>query len=203
MNYLIQKYVPLTTEDLQNKLSEINHFFIMFSVFFVILLLVFIFKARNNNLTFFKNRKKLNINKENNQDFISFIFVDFGFLRSIFMIVCFVFVLFSISTYTETKEKLKKAESGEITWGWKEVSLTELKNNITIENNKLIIDKLPSNFDYNSSYIKKDKKQIFEIEKGSKNDKFVKLVYIYRDEDDNDIEYKITKKEFKEIQENQ
>lgn len=200
MNYLIKKYMPLTTEDLQNELSEINHFFIIFSVFFVILLLVFIFKARNNNLTFFKNREKLNINKENNQDFISFIFVEFGFLRSIFMAVCFVFLLFSMSTYLETKEKLKKAESGEITWGWKEASLTELKNNITIENNKLIIDRLPSNFDYKNSYIKKDKKQIFEIEKGSKNDKFVKLVYIYRDEDDNTIEYKITKNEFKEIQ---
>lgn len=199
---MIQKYVPLTTEDLQNELSEINHFFIMFSIFFVILLLVFIFKARNNNLTFFKNKEKLNINKENNQDFISFIFVDFGFLKSIFMVVSFVFVFFAISMHSETKEKLKKAESGEITWGWKKASLTELKNNITIENNKLIIDKLPSNFDYNSSYIKKDKKQIFEIEKGSKNDKFVKLVYIYRDEDDNDIEYKITKNEFKEIQEN-
>ena len=192
--------MPLTTEDFQNELSEINHFFIIFSVFFVILLLVFIFKARNNNLTFFKNREKLNINKENNQDFISFIFVEFGFLRSIFMAVCFVFLLFSMSTYLETKEKLKKAESGEITWGWKEASLTELKNNITIENNKLIIDRLPSNFDYKNSYIKKDKKQIFEIEKGSKNDKFVKLVYIYRDEDDNTIEYKITKNEFKEIQ---
>lgn len=192
--------MPLTTEDLQNSLSDINSVFIIFSVFFVILLLVFIFKARNNNLTFFKNREKLNINKENNQDFISFIFVEFGFLRSIFMAVCFVFVLFSMSTYLETKEKLKKAESGEITWGWKEASLTELKNNITIENNKLIIDRLPSNFDYKNSYIKKDKKQIFEIEKGSKNDKFVKLVYIYRDEDDNTIEYKITKNEFKEIQ---
>ena len=192
--------MPLPTEDLQNELSEINHFFIIFSVFFVILLLVFIFKARNNNLTFFKNWEKLIINKENNQDFISFIFVEFGFLRSIFMAVCFVFVLFSMSTYLETKEKLKKAESGEITWGWKEASLTELKNNITIENNKLIIDRLPSNFDYKNSYIKKDKKQIFEIEKGSKNDKFVKLVYIYRDEDDNTIEYKITKNEFKEIQ---
>lgn len=199
---MIRKYVPLTTEDLQNELSEINHFFIMFSIFFVILLLVFIFKARNNNLTFFKNREKLNLNKEGNQDFISFIFVDFGFLKSIFMVVSFVFVFFAISMHSETKEKLKKAESGEITWGWKEASLTELKNNITIENNKLIIDKLPSNFDYNNSYIKKNKKQIFEIEKGSKNDKFVKLVYIYRDEDDNDIEYKITKKEFKEIQEN-
>ena len=98
MNYLIKKYMPLTTEDLQNELSEINHFFIIFSVFFVILLLVFIFKARNNNLTFFKNREKLNINKENNQDFISFIFVEFGFLRSIFMAVCFVFLLFSLQS---------------------------------------------------------------------------------------------------------
>ena len=185
--------MPLTTEDLQNSLSDINSVFIIFSVFFVILLLVLIFKIRN---------KKLNINKENNQDSILLVFIEFGFLRSIFMVVCFVFVLFSMSTYSETKEKLKKAESREITWGWKEASLTELKNNITIENNKLIIDRLPSNFDYKNSYIKKDKKQIFEIEKGSKNDKFVKLVYIYRDEDDNDIEYKITKNEFKEIQEN-
>lgn len=194
--------MPLTTEDLQNRLSDITNFFIMFSVFFVILLLVFIFKARNNNLTFFKNRKKLNINKENNQDFVSFIFVEFGFLRIISMVVYFVFVLFSISTYSETKEKLKKAESGEITWGWKNVPLTEIKDKITIENNKLIIDKLPSNFDYNNSYIKKDKKQVFEIERGSKTDKFVKLVYIYRDEDDNEIKYKITKNEFKEIREN-
>ena len=194
--------MPLTTEDLQNRLSDITNFFIMFSVFFVILLLVFIFKARNNNLTFFKNRKKLNINKENNQDFVSFIFVEFGFLRIISMVVYFVFVLFSISTYSETKEKLKKAESGEITWGWKNVPLTEIKDKITIENNKLIIDKLPNNFDYNNSYIKKDKKQVFEIERGSKTDKFVKLVYIYRDEDDNDIVYKITKNEFKKIREN-
>lgn len=191
---MIQKYMPLTVEDLQSNLSNINVFFIMFSVFSVILLLEFIFRLRN---------KMLNLNKEGNQDFISFIFVDFGFLKSIFMMVSFVFVFFAISMHSETEEKLKKAESGETTWGWKDVSLTEIKNIITIENNKLIIDKLPSNFDYNNSYIKKDKKQTFEIEKGSKNDKFVKLVYIYRDEDDNDIEYKITKNEFKEIQENQ
>ena len=190
---MIKKYMPLTVEDLQSNLSNINVFFIMFSVFSVILLLEFIFRLRN---------KMLNLNKEGNQDFISFIFVDFGFLKSIFMMVSFVFVFFAISMHSETEEKLKKAESGEITWGWKEVSLTEIKNIITIENNKLIIDKLPSNFDYKNSYNKKDKKQIFEIKRGSKTDKFVKLVYIYRDEDDNDIEYKITKDEFKEIQEN-
>ena len=185
--------MPLTVEDLQSNLSNINVFFIMFSVFSVILLLEFIFRLRN---------KMLNLNKEDNQDFISFIFVDFGFLKSIFMVVSFVFVMFAISMHSETKEKLKKAESGEITWGWKEVPLTEIKNIITVENNKLIIDKLPSNFDYKNSYIKKDKKQTFEIERSSKTDKFVKLVYTYRDEDDNDIEYKITKNEFKEIREN-
>ena len=191
--------MPLTTEDLQNELSEINHFFIIFSVFFVILLLVFIFKARNNNLTFFKNREKLNINKENNQDFISFIFVEFGFLRSIFMAVCFVFVLFSMSTYLETKEKLKKAESGEITWGWKEASLTELKNNITIENNKLIIDKLPNNFDYKHSTIENNRKQVFEIERISNTDKVLALTYRDPDEDDPDREYIINVNELKEI----
>lgn len=191
---MIQKYMPLTVEDLQSNLSNINVFFIMFSIFSVILLLEFIFRLRN---------KMLNLNKEGNQDFISFIFVDFGFLKSIFMMVSFVFVFFAISMHSETKEKLKKAESGETTWGWKDVSLTEIKDNITIENNKLIIDKLPSNFDYTNSYIKKDKRQIFDIEKISKTDKFVKLVYTYKDEDDNYIEYKIAKNEFKEIQENQ
>ena len=191
---MIKKYMPLTVEDLQSNVSNINVFFIMFSVFSVILLLEFIFRLRN---------KMLNLNKEGNQDFISFIFVDFGFLKSIFMMVSFVFVFFAISMHSETEEKLKKAESGETTWGWKEDPLTEIKNIITIENNKLIIEKLPSNFDYKNSYNKKDKKQIFEIKRGSKTDKFVKLVYIYKDEDDNDIEYKITKDEFKEIQENQ
>ena len=191
---MIKTYMPLTVEDLQSNVSNINVFFIMFSVFSVILLLEFIFRLRN---------KMLNLNKEGNQDFISFIFVDFGFLKSIFMMVSFVFVFFAISMHSETEEKLKKAESGETTWGWKEVPLTEIKNIITIENNKLIIEKLPSNFDYKKSYNKKDKKQIFEIKRGSKTDKFVKLVYIYKDEDDNDIEYKITKDEFKEIQENQ
>lgn len=191
---MIQKYMPLTVEDLQSNLSNINVFFIMFSIFSVILLLEFIFRLRN---------KMLNLNKEGNQDFISFIFVDFGFLKSIFMMVSFVFVFFAISIHSETKEKLKKAESGETTWGWKDVSLTEIKDNITIENNKLIIDKLPSNFDYTNSYIKKDKRQIFDIEKISKTDKFVKLVYTYKNEDDNYIEYKIAKNEFKEIQENQ
>lgn len=191
---MIQKYMPLTVEDLQSNLSNINVFFIMFSIFSVILLLEFIFRLRN---------KMLNLNKEGNQDFISFIFVDFGFLKSIFMMVSFVFVFFAISMHSETKEKLKKAESGETTWGWKDVSLTEIKDNITIENNKLIIDKLPSNFDYTNSYIKKNKRQIFDIEKISKTDKFVKLVYTYKDEDDNYIEYKIAKNEFKEIQENQ
>ena len=191
---MIEKYMPFTVEDLQSNLANINVFFIMFSVFSVVLLLEFIFRLRN---------KMLNLNKEDNQDFISFIFVDFGFLKSIFMVVSFVFVFFAISMHSETKEKLKKAESGEITWGWKDVPLTEIKDNITIENNKLIIDKLPSNFDYTNSYIKKDKKQVFEIEKISKTDKFVKLVYIYKDEDENNIEYKIPKNEFKEIQKNQ
>ena len=180
---MIKKYMPLTVEDLQNNLSNINVFFIMFSVFSVVLLLGFIFRLRNKK--------------------IIFVFVEFGFLKSIFMLVSFVFVFFAISMHSETKEKFKKAESGEITWGWKDVSLTEIKDNITIENNKLIINKLPSNFDYTNSYIKKDKRQVFDIEKISKSDKFVKLVYIYKDEDDNYIEYKISKNEFKEIQENQ
>ena len=188
--------MPLTTEDLQNRLSDITNVFIMFSVFFVILLLVFIFKARNNNLTFFKNRKKLNLNKENNQDSISFVF-----FKNVFMGISFVVVLFSELAYSNGKEMLAKAQSDEVVMGWKAVSLTEIKDKITIDNDKLTIDRLTDNFYYKDSTISKNEKQAFEIDRFLFSNEVLRIIHL--DEDDEpDTEYKISAKELKEIKEN-
>ena len=85
---MIEKYMPLTVEDLQSNLSNINVFFIMFSVFSVVLLLEFIFRLRNKK--------------------IIFVFVEFGFLKSIFMLVSFVFVFFAISMLSERNKKCRR-----------------------------------------------------------------------------------------------
>lgn len=196
MGYLIEKYTPLTVKDIEIDLSNIFNVFIIFSVFFVLFLLEFIFRKVDKEITIFKNRKKLNLNKENNQDSISF-----DVFKNVFMGISFVVVLFSGLAYSNGKEMLAKAQSGETVMGWKDVSLTEIKDKITIDNDKLTIDNLPDNFKYkNDSYNKKEK-QVFEIKSFLFTDKVLNLVYL--DEDDEpESEYKISAKELKEIQEN-
>lgn len=196
MDYLIEKYTQLTVEDIEIDLSDIYNVFIMFSVFFVFFLLEFIFREADKKLTIFKNRKKLNLNKEKTQDNISF-----DFLKNVFMGISFVVILFSGLAYSNGKEMLKKSQSGETVMGWKNVSLIEIKDKITIDNDKLTIDKLPDNFKYkNDSYNKKEK-QVFEIKSFLFTDKVLNLVYL--DEDDEpEAEYKISGKELKEIREN-
>ena len=196
MDHLIQKYTAITVEDLQKDLSIVYNAFIMFTVFFVFLLLAFIFRETIKKLTFFKNRKKLDLNKENNQDF-SF----FNVFKNIFMGISFIVILFLGLTYSIGKETLKKAQSGEVVMGLKDVPLTEIKDKITIDNNKLTIDKLPDNFYYKDSSISKNEKQEFEIKSFLFTDKVLNLVYL--DEDDEpEAEYKITGEELKEIREN-
>lgn len=196
MGYLIEKYTPLTVKDIEIDLSNIFNVFIIFSVFFVLFLLEFIFRKVDKEITIFKNRKKLNLNKENNQDSISF-----DVFKNVFMGISFVVVLFSGLAYSNGKEMLAKAQSGETVMGWKDVSLTEIKDKITIDNDKLTIDNLPDNFKYkNDSYNKKEK-QVFEIKSFLFTDKVLNLVYL--DEDDEpEAEYKISAKELKEIREN-
>ena len=70
MDYLIQKYTSITVEDLQKDLSIVYNAFIMFTVFFVFLLLMSVYRETIKKLTYFKNRKKLDLNKDNNQDFV-------------------------------------------------------------------------------------------------------------------------------------
>lgn len=196
MDYFIEKYTPLTVKDIEVDLSNIYNVFIIFIVLFIFFLLEFIFRKASKKLTVFKNRKKLNLNKENNQDSISF-----DFFKNVFMGVSFVVILFSGLAYSNGQEILKKAQSGETIMGWKAVSLTEIKDKITIDNDKLTIDKLPDNFKYkNDSYNKKEK-QVFEIESFLFNNEVLSLVY-YDEEGEPESEYKISAKELKEIQEN-
>lgn len=196
MDYLIQKYTSITVEDLQKDLSIVYNAFIMFTVFFVFLLLMFVYRETVKKLTSFKNRKKLDLNKDNNQDFVFF-----DFFKNVFMSISFIAVLCTGIAYSNGKEMLKKAQSGEVVMGFKDVSLAEIKDKITIDNNKMTIDKLPDNFYYKDSTISKNEKQVFEIDNFLYSNKVLKLVHM-DEKYDLDEEYKISAKELKEIKEN-
>lgn len=183
MDYIILKYTPLTIDELKSDLSYSYNVIIIFSILFVICLLSFIIRE----IIFFKNKKKLDLNKRD--------FNLFDFLQSVVMGVSFVVVLFSIFSYSNKSETLKRVETGETVRIWKGVSLTEIKDNITIYNNKLRIEKLPKNFKYSNVFLYEDSPKEFEISYYSNN----KKAKLRLDEDE---EYRITAEELKEIQEN-
>lgn len=183
MDYIILKYTPLTIDELKSDLSYSYNVIIIFSIFFVICLLSFIIRE----IIFFKNKKKLDLDKRD--------FNLFDFLQSVVMGVSFVVVLFSIFSYSNKSETLKRVETGETVSVWKGTSLTEIKDNITIYNNKLRIEKLPKNFKYSNVFLYEDSPKEFEISYYSNN----KKAKLRLDEDE---EYRITAEELKEIQEN-
>lgn len=183
MDYIILKYTPLTIDELKSDLSYSYNVIIIFSILFVICLLSFIIRE----IIFFKNKKKLDLDKRD--------FNLFDFLQSVVMGVSFVVVLFSIFSYSNKSETLKRVETGETVRVWKGISLTEIKDNITIYNNKLRIEKLPKNFKYSNVFLYEDSPKEFEISYYSNN----KKAKLRLDEDE---EYRITAEELKEIQEN-
>lgn len=183
MDYIILKYTPLTIDELKSDLSYSYNVIIIFSILFVICLLSFIIRE----IIFFKNKKKLDLDKRD--------FNLFDFLQSVVMGVSFVVILFSIFSYSNKSETLKRVETGETVRVWKGVSLTEIKDNITIYNNKLRIEKLPKNFKYSNVFLYEDSPKEFEISYYSNN----KKAKLRLDEDE---EYRITAEELKEIQEN-
>ncbi len=183
MDYIILKYTPLTIDELKSDLSYSYNVIIIFSILFVICLLSFIIRE----IIFFKNKKKLDLDKRD--------FNLFDFLQSVVMGVSFVVVLFSIFSYSNKSETLKRVETGETVRVWKGVSLTEIKDNITIYNNKLRIEKLPKNFKYSNVFLYEDSPKEFEISYYSNN----KKAKLRLDEDE---EYTITAEELKEIREN-
>ena len=189
MEDIILKYTPLTVEELKTEASYTYNLIIIFSIFFVICLLSFIIRE----LIFFKNKKKLDLDKGD--------FNLFDFLQSAVMGISFVVVLFSIFSYSEKQETLKRAESGEIVKGWKDSSLIEIKDKITIHNNTLRIEELPKNFRYKNRELNENFSKEFEISYLSNDNKKVKLSTI--GSDDWDIEYRIDIDDLNKLIENQ
>lgn len=199
MDYVILKYMPLTTEYIESYLPNIYNTFIIYSMLFVVLLLDLTLRIAIKNLTFFKNREKLKLKKKENNQTLFFI----NAIELMFMFAFFILTLFYGINYFNESEKLKKIQSGQTIMGWQQVSLVEIKDKITIENNKLIIDKLPNNFDYKHDTIESNRKQVFEIERFSNTDKVLALIYTDPDIYDPVREYILTVNELKEIIENQ
>lgn len=188
MEDIILKYTPLTIDELKSDLSYSYNVIIIFSIFFIICLLSFIIRE----LIFFRNKKKLDLDKED--------FNLFDFLQSAVMGVSFVVVLFSIFSYSEKQEILKRAESGKIVRGWKDASLFEIKDKITVYNNTLRIEELPKNFKYKNRDLNEDFPKEFEISYLS-NDKKVKIST--SSSDDWNIEYEITVEDLNKLIEDQ
>lgn len=199
MDYVILKYMPLTTEYIESYLPNIYNTFIIYSVLFVVLLLDLTLRIAIKNLTFFKNREKLKLKKKENNQTLFFI----NAIELMFLVAFFILSLFFGITYFNELEKLKKIQSGQTVMDWQQVSLVEIKDKITIENNKLIIDKLPNNFDYKHDTIENNRKQVFEISSFSKNNELLKLTYREYDLDQPDREYSLTVNELNKLIENQ
>ena len=191
--------MPLTTEYIESYLPNIYNMFIIYGVLFIVLLLDLTLRIAIKNLTFFKNREKLKVKKKENNQTLFFI----NAIELMFLIAFFILSLFYGITYFNESEKLKKIQSGQTVMDWQQVSLVEIKDKITIENNKLIIDKLPNNFDYKHDTIESNRKQVFEIERFSNTDKVLALIYTDPDIYDPVREYTLTVNELKEIIENQ
>lgn len=199
MDYVIVKYMPLTAEYIETYLPNIYNMFIIYGVLFIVLLLDLTLRIAIKNLTFFKNREKLKLKKKENNQTLFFI----NAIELMFLIAFFILSLFYGIKHFNESGKLRKIQAGQIVMDWKNVSLTEIKDKITIENNKLIIDKLPNNFDYKHDTIESNRKQVFEIERISNTDKVLSLTYRDPDIYDPVREYTLTVDELKEIIENQ
>lgn len=132
MNDIISKYTPLTVEELKSELSFTYNVLAIFSVLFIVCLLIFILRE----VIFLKNnKKKLDLDKRD--------FNFFDFFQATVMGVSLVVVIFSSFSYSNESEMLKKAQKGGIVRGWKDASLFEIEDKITIYNNTLRIEELP------------------------------------------------------------
>ena len=200
MDYVIVKYMPLTVEYIKSYLPNIYNMFIIYGVLFIILLLDLTLRTSIKKLTFLKtNREKSKLKKKENNQTLFFI----NAIELMFLVAFFILSLFYGINYFNESEKLKKVQSGQTVMDWQQVSLVEIKDKITIENNKLIIDKLPNNFDYKHDTIENNRKQVFEISSSSKNNELLKLTYREYDLDQTDREYSLTVNELNKLIENQ
>ena len=102
MNDIISKYTPLTVEELKSELSFTYNVLAIFSVLFIVCLLIFILRE----VIFFKNnKKKLDLDKRD--------FNFFDFFQATVMGISLVAVLFSSFSYSNESEMLKKLKKEE------------------------------------------------------------------------------------------
>lgn len=179
MNDIISKYTPLTVEELKSELSFTYNVLAIFSVLFIVCLLSFILRE----VIFLKNnKKKLDLDKRD--------FNFFDFFQATVMGVSLVVVIFSSFSYSNESEMLKKAQKGGIVRGWKDASLFEIEDKITIYNNTLRIEELPENFKYKNRDLNGDFPKEFEISYLSNDNK--KVTLSTSSSEDLNIEYEIT-----------
>lgn len=192
MNDIISKYTPLTVEELKSELSFTYNVLAIFSVLFIVCLLIFILRE----VIFFKNnKKKLDLDKRD--------FNFFDFFQATVMGISLVAVLFSSFSYSNESEMLKKTQKGGIVRGWKDASLFEIEDKITIYNNTLRIEELPKNFKYKNRDLNGDFPKEFNISYTSNDNK--KVTLSTSSSEDLNIEYEITVEDLNkliEIQEN-
>lgn len=189
MDYIILKYTPLTIDELKSDLSYSYNVIIIFSILFVICLLSFIIRE----IIFFKNKKKLDLDKRD--------FNFFDFFQATVMGVSLVVVIFSSFSYSNESEMLKKAQKGGIVRGWKDASLFEIEDKITIYNNTLRIEELPENFKYKNRDLNGDFPKEFEISYLSNDNK--KVTLSTSSSEDLNIEYEITVEDLNKLIEKQ
>lgn len=190
MNDIISKYIPLTVEELKSELSFTYNVLAIFSVLFIVCLLSFILRE----VIFFKNnKKKLDLDKRD--------FNFFDFFQATVMGVSLVVVIFSSFSYSNESEMLKKAQKGGIVRGWKDASLFEIEDKITIYNNTLRIEELPKNFKYKNRDLNGDFPKEFEISYLSNDNK--KVTLSTSSSEDLNIEYEITVEDLNKLIENQ
>lgn len=190
MNDIISKYTPLTVEELKSELSFTYNVLVIFSVLLIVCLLIFILRE----VIFFKNnKKKLDLDKRD--------FNFFDFFQATVMGISLVAVLFSSFSYSNESEMLKKAQSGETVRGWKDASLFEIEDKITIYNNTLRIEELPKNFKYKNRDLNGDFPKEFEISYPPNDNK--KVILTINTSEDIDKEYKISIKDLNKLIEDQ
>ena len=170
MDNLITKMTLLTNEEYQNNITTIKNNLLKE-------LLVLILFLGMLALTYFIAKKYI--------DLIFAILAFFTGISSIMLFILLVITLMFSFVYTATNEPGK-------TMVQNDASLSEIKNYIKIDNNRLTIDTLPENYQYKDNKLDKTKAHDFKIDDFYK-ELNVKLI------DSNNNTYEITHEQLEEL----
>lgn len=170
MDNLITKTTLLTNEEYQNGITTIKDN--LLNELLVLILFLGILA-----LTYFIAKKYINL--------ISAILAFFSGILSMMLFLLLIVTLGSLIVYSATNEP-------GVTMVQKDVSLTEIKNHIKVDNNRLTINTLPENYQYKNDKFDKTKPHDFKIDDVYKESN-VKLIDI------NNNTYEITHEQLDEL----